>query len=305
MDIRDLQVFLAVTARLNFTRAAEDIHLSQPSVSVRIRQLERELGVKLFEQLGRRVTLTEAGRLLEPHARRVVTAMDDACHAVEELQGLERGLVRLGASTTPGTYLVPAIIARFKKDHPQIEIRLSVKDTRRVEEGVLANDFDFGFVGGHLVSAEVEATRWIIDEIQLVISPSHPFATRKQIRLRDLKGERFIFREAGSATQAAVSAALQDVSTQVERVLEADNPGVAKQAVQSGLGVAFISLFAIRTELRAKTLKTVKVEGLNIRRELKIVHRKDKHLSRAARAFIETAKLNSVIRQFGGSLVTD
>ena len=119
-----------------------------------------------------------------------------------------------------------------------------------------------------------------------------------------MKSEKFIFREAGSATQAAVSAALQEVSTEVERVLEADNPGVAKQAVQSGLGVAFISLFAIRTELQAKTLKTVKVEGLNIRRELKIVHRKDKHLSRAARALIETAKLNSVVRQFGGSLVT-
>ena len=305
MEVRDLEVFLAVAARLNFTRAAEDVHLSQPSVSVRIRELERELGVKLFEQLGRQVALTEAGSLLEPHARRVVAAVDDARHAVEELQGLERGRVLLGASTTPGTYLVPAIIARFKKDHPQIEIRLSVKDTRHVEEGVLANDFDFGFVGGHLVSGEVEATPWIIDEIRLVVSPNHPFATRKHIRLRDLKGEKFIFREAGSATQAAVSAALQDVSTEVERVLEADNPGVAKQAVQSGLGVAFISLFAIRTELRAKTLKTVKVEGLSIRRELKIVHRKDKHLSRAARVLIETAKLNSVVRQLGGSLVTD
>ena len=179
MEVRDLEVFLAVSARLNFTRAAEDVHLSQPSVSVRIRELERELGVKLFEQLGKRVTLTEAGRLLEPHARRVVAAMDDARHAVEELQGLERGLVLLGASTTPGTYLVPAIIARFKTDHPQIEIRLSVKDTRRVEEGVLANDFDFGFVGGHLVSGEVEATPWIIDEIQLVVSPNHTLLRRE------------------------------------------------------------------------------------------------------------------------------
>ena len=305
MDVRSLEVFLSVSKHLNFTRAGEEVNLSQPSVSVRIRQLERELGVKLFEQLGKRVGLTEAGKLLEPHARRVVAVIDDARHAVEELQGLERGLMRIGASTTPGTYLVPKIIARFKKDHPKIEILLSVKDTKRVEEGVLENEFDFGFVGGHLISGEVEATPWIIDEIQLVVSPNHPFATKKQVRLRDLKGEKFIFREAGSATQAAVSAALQDVSTEVEIVLEADNPGVAKQAVQTGLGVAFISLFAIRTELRAKTLKTVKVEGLTIKRELKIVHRKDKHLSRAARGLIETAKLNSVLRQFGGSLGTD
>jgi DNA-binding transcriptional LysR family regulator len=289
MDIRDLQVFLAVTTRLNFTRAGEDVHLSQPSVSVRIRQLERELGVKLFEQLGKRVALTGAGRLLEPYARRVVAAMDDARHAVEELQGLERGTVRVGASTTPGTYLVPGIIARFKRDHPKVEIRLSVKDTRRVEEGVLENDFDFGFVGGHLVSREVEVIPWITDEILLVVAPKHSLAKRRQVRIRDLKGEKFIFREPGSATQAAVSAALHDVGIEVESVMEADNPGVAKQAVQSGLGIAFLSHFAIRTEVRAKTLRAVNVQGLDIRRELKIVHRKDKHLSRAALALIETA----------------
>ncbi len=289
MDIRDLQVFLAVTTRLNFTRAGEDVHLSQPSVSVRIRQLERELGVKLFEQLGKKVALTEAGRVLEPYARRVVAAMDDARHSVEELQGLERGTVRVGASTTPGTYLVPGIIARFKHDHPKVEIRLSVKDTRRVEEGVLENDFDFGFVGGHLVSREVEVIPWITDQILLVVTPKHPLAKRRQVRIRDLKGEKFIFREPGSATQAAVSAALNDIGIEVESVMEADNPGVAKQAVQSGLGIAFLSHFAIRTELRAKTLKAVKVQGLDIKRELKIVHRKDKHLSRAARELIETA----------------
>ena len=208
-------------------------------------------------------------------------------------------LCALVPARRPATYLVPGIIAQFKKDYPRIEIRLSVKDTQRVEEAILENEFDFGFVGGHLVSREVEVTPWIIDEIQLVVAPNHPFAKRNRIRLRDLKGERFIFREAGSATQAAVSAALQDVSTEIERVLEADNPGVAKQAVQSGLGVAFISIFAIRTELRAKTLKTVKVQGLNISRELKIVHRKDKHLSRAARTFIEAAR--SYIPAFASS----
>src|SRR6185503_9307829 len=100
MDIRDLQVFLAVSTRLNFTRAAEDVNLSQPSVSVRIRQLEQELGVKLFEQLGKKVALTEAGLLLVPHARRVIAAIEGAQHAIDELQGLERGTLRIGASTT-------------------------------------------------------------------------------------------------------------------------------------------------------------------------------------------------------------
>jgi len=135
----------------------------------------------------------------------------------------------------------PGIIARFKREHPKVEIRLSVKDTRRVEEGVLENDFDFGFVGGHLVSREVVVIPWITDEIVLVVASKHPLAKRKQVRIRDLKEEKFIFREPGSATQAAVSLTLHDIGIEVESVMEADNPGVAKRAVQSGLGIAFLS----------------------------------------------------------------
>src|SRR6266852_6594019 len=117
MDVRDLQVFLSVAKHLNFTRAGEEIHLSQPSVSVRIRQLERELGSKLFEQLGKKVALTEAGLVLIPYANRVMAAVDDAQHAIHELQGLERGSLRIGASTTPGMYLIPKTIAHFKDRH--------------------------------------------------------------------------------------------------------------------------------------------------------------------------------------------
>jgi DNA-binding transcriptional LysR family regulator len=115
MDVRDLQVFLSVAKHLNFTRAGEEVHLSQPSVSVRIRQLEHDLGSKLFEHLGKKVTLTEAGELLIPYATRVIAAMDDARHAIDELKGLERGSLRIGASTTPGMYLIPRTIAQFKQ----------------------------------------------------------------------------------------------------------------------------------------------------------------------------------------------
>ncbi len=150
MDIRDLEVFLSVARHLNFTRAGEEVHLSQPSVSVRVRQLEEEFKVKLFEQLGKKVALTEAGRLLEPHARRVLAALDDARHVIEEIRELERGVLRIGASTTPGIYLVPKLLAKFKSRHPKIETHLEVADTRQVEEGLIRNEYDIGFVGGHL-----------------------------------------------------------------------------------------------------------------------------------------------------------
>jgi DNA-binding transcriptional LysR family regulator len=290
MDVRDLQVFLSVSKHLNYTRAGEEINLSQPSVSVRIRQLENELRVKLFEQLGKKVVLTDAGQLLVPYANRVIAAVDDAHHAIDELQGLERGSLRIGASTTPGMYLVPQVVARFKRSHPKIDIHLRIKDTRDVEDGVLSNEFDFGFVGGHLAAAEVSAHAWLTDELLLVVSPDHRLGKKKTVRKQDLEGESFIVRESGSATRATIVAQLQQANFELDAVIEMENPESIKKAVQSGLGIAFISKFAIATELRAKTLTAIRVRDLTINRELKIVHRKDKHLSRAAVAFIEMAR---------------
>lgn len=290
MDVRDLQVFLSVARHLNYTRAAEEVNLSQPSVSVRMRELERDLGAKLFEQLGKKVVLTEAGRLLVPFATRIIAAMGDARHAIDELQGLKGGLLRIGASTTPGMYLIPRTIAHFKRRYPKIEVRLAVKDTRQIEEGVIKNECDFGFVGGHLVGDEVDVLQWMIDQLVLVTPPNHLLARKKSVKIEDLQGEKFVLREPGSATRAAVFNHLQKSDLEVETVMEMENPESVKKAVQSGLGIAFISRFAVETELKARSLVAIHVKGLDINRELKIVYRKDKHLSRAANAFIETAR---------------
>ncbi|MBA3713559.1 MAG: LysR family transcriptional regulator [Pyrinomonadaceae bacterium] len=298
MNNRDLKIFLAVAERLNYTRAGEDVHLSQSGVSVRVRELERELGVKLFEQLGKKVALTDAGRLLEPYARRVVAAVDDARQAIEEFRGLERGRVRIGASTTPGMYLVPRIIAEFKRRYPKIEVTLKINDTRGVEEDVLRNEYDFGFVGGHLIGGDdVVVTAWHTDELLLIVAPNHALAHHRAINLRQIANEQFIFRERGSATQAVVESTLHKANLHLEAVIELGNPEAIKQGVQSGLGIAFISQFAIETERRAKTLVALKVKNLKITRELRIVYRKDKHLPRAAVEFIKLAQQHSSIKR--------
>jgi DNA-binding transcriptional LysR family regulator len=159
-----------------------------------------------------------------------------------------------------------------------------------VEDGVLNNEFDFGFVGGHLAAAEVSAHAWLTDELLLVVSPDHRLRNKKTVRKQDLEGESFIVRESGSATRATIVTQLQQANFELETVIEMENPESIKKAVQSGLGIAFISKFAIATELKAKTLTAIRVRDLTINRELKIVHRKDKHLSRAAVAFIEMAR---------------
>jgi DNA-binding transcriptional LysR family regulator len=292
MDIRGLEVFLSVAKHLNYTRAGAEVNLSQPSVSVRIRQLQDEVGVKLFEQLGKKVALTEAGLLLVPHARRVIAAIEDAQHAIDELQGLERGTLRIGASTTPGMYLLPKTIARFKERYPKIEIRMGIKDTGQIETGVINNEFEFGFVGGHLAGDEVDVVPWLTDQLVLVVPPKHPLARKKSVKAEELQREKFILRETGSATRAAIVAHLEESDLKVETVMEMENPESVKKAVQSGLGIAFISKFAVETELKARSLVAVRVRGLGIRRELKIVSRKDKHLGRAAQVFIELARTN-------------
>ena len=289
MEVRNLQIFVSVAKHLNYTRAGEEVHLSQPSVSVRIKQLELELGVRLFEQLGKRVALTEAGQLLIPHAHRILTAVEDAEHAIKDLQGLQRGSLRIGASTTPGMYIIPRTIARFKERYPQIEVQLGIRDTREIETGVVRNEFDFGFVGGHLAGDEIDVLPWLTDELVLIVPPTHRLAGKKTVKRDELAKQRFIGRELGSATRAALASYLQDWDLQLQTVMEMENPESLKKAVQSGLGIAFISKFAVESELKAKTLATVRIPKPAINRELKIVHRKDKHLSRAARAFIEIA----------------
>lgn len=289
MDVRDLEVFLSVSRYLNFTRAGEEVNLSQPSVSVRMRELEKDLGSKLFEQFGKKIALTEAGQLLVPYATRVIAAMNDARHAICELQGLECGSLRIGASTTPGMYLVPGTIAQFKQRYPKIEMHLTVKDTRQIEEGVIKNEFDFGFVGGHLVGDEVDVVPWLTDELVLIAPVGHRLASKRVVKPQDLLSEKFILREEGSATRAVVASYLRECRIEPEAVMEMANPESVKKAVQNGLGIAFISAFAVETELQAHTLVAIKIKKLEMRRILKIVYRKDKHLSTAAKAFLKVS----------------
>jgi DNA-binding transcriptional LysR family regulator len=187
-------------------------------------------------------------------------------------------------------YLVPRIIAAFKMQHPRISVSLSTRNTRQVEIEIIKNEFDLGFVGGHLVSDNIESVPWRTDEILLVVPPNHQLAKKKQIAFNHLAKEHLLFREQGSATRAEVEKKLSAINLHLEPAADLDNPEAVKQAVASGLGIAFVSKFAVETELKAKTLIAIKVQGLSIKRELKIIYRKGKHLSRAASALIETAQ---------------
>ena len=290
MDFHHLKVFLAAARHLNYTRAGEDLRLRQSTVSSHIKQLEGELGVQLFDQIGRRLVLTEAGRLLEPVARRAVLGIAEVQSAAADYKGLARGSLHLGASTTTGLYILPRLLARFNALYPDIQLRTTLSNTSVIERMVLNAEVNFGFVGGHLVSGQLVSRPWLEDSIVLVAAPHHRLSSQRQVSIKSLSGEVLIQREVGSATRAVIEKEMQRAGRVFKKVIELGHPEAIKEAVMSGLGIAFISRFAVEREAKSGDLAIVAVKNLALQRRLQICYRPQKHLSRADATLIDEAE---------------
>ncbi len=286
MDFHRLQVFYAVARRLSFSQAAEDLYTSQPNVSKHIRQLERELGVTLFHRLGTRVALTDAGRIVYDYAQRVFDLTEGVRRALVELEGLERGYLRLGASSTPGLYLLPQALASFRQRYPSLEISLEIANTRGVVEGVLGNTLDLGFVEGEVAEPGIQVQPYTTDELVLIAAPGHTLARTPLATPESLAGETLILREEGSATRQVMEATLSRLGVAPRRVMVMSNCEGVKRAVAAGLGVSFVSQRAVDLEVAQGLLRVVDGPGLRVLRQWYIISRKDIRLSAAALAFV-------------------
>lgn len=288
MTLRQFEVFLAVARARSFRRAADALHLSQPALSQHVRELEGELGTRLFDRLGRTVTLTEAGRLLEEHALRLFATLAGAREAIGELLGLKRGSLLIGGSTTPGIYVLPALIAKFQTRYPGIRVALRIANSRIIEERVRANELDLGVVGGHVLGpGERCLTAGLVDELVLIVPPTHPWARRGSVPPGRLGDERLLMREEGSATRQVTERALDQVGVRFRVAMELDHTEAIKQAAMAGLGVAFVSVHAVEGELASGRLRALRLRGLPIRRHFHVIHHEARALSPAARAFVE------------------
>jgi DNA-binding transcriptional LysR family regulator len=287
MTFRQLESFLAVAREGRFSRAAVKIHLSQPTLSEHIKELEQELGKPLFHRRGRGVTLTEAGRVFAPRAAHVVASASDARQAIAELDGISHGSLMVGASTTPGVYVLPRVVAAFQQRHPRITLTLSIANSRVIEERVRADELDLGVVGGHVLGpGERCVAAGLVDELVLIAAARHPWARRRAIRARDVGNERLLVRETGSATQQVVGLALERAGISPSRTMELNHTEAIKQYVMAGLGVAFVSIHAVRDEVRARRLALVAVRGFRIRRHFHVIHGERRTPSASARAFL-------------------
>jgi len=285
MTIRQLEVFLAIAHARSFSRAAERIHLSQPTLSQHMGELEDELGVRLFVRHSRSVSLTEAGRVFEDYATRVVATLAAGKQAIAELDGLARGSLVVGASTTPGTYVLPARIARFRAQYPGISVALRIANSRAVEESVRDGEVDLAVIGGHVLGpSERCVAAGIMDELELIVPPGYPVKSGALSRER-LAREALLIREEGSATRQATERALRQAGVTFRPAMELDHTETIKRAVMAGLGVAFVSRYAVEDELRTGRLRALSVQGVKIRRHFHVIHDERRPLSASARAF--------------------
>lgn len=303
MTLRQLEVFLAVARARSYRQAAETLHTSQPALSQHVRELEGELGTRLFDRLSRGVVLTEAGRLLEERAKRVFATLTDAREVLGELQGLQRGSLHLGASSTPGIYVLPALIGEFRRRHPGIDLRLRIANSRVIEAAIRAHEFDLGVVGGHgLAPGEECLAAGLLDELVLIVPPRHRWARSRELAPTALTDEPVLVREEGSATRHVTERALERAGVRWRASMELDHTEAIKQAVMAGLGVAFVSVFAVRGEVASRHLVALRLRGIRIERHFHVIHNEARTLSAGARAFV--AVLSERAKRHAASLRT-
>ena len=290
MDIRRLEIFAKVAELGSFSRAAEALFLTQPTISEHVRALEDELGVQLLDRLGRGATPTRAGQLLLGYAHRMLALSREAHQALERFQGRMSGELVVGGSTIPGEYVLPALIGQFKAKYPDILISLLIGSTRQVSEWLEEGRVEIGVVGARPSSRVLDAKELMPDELVVVVPPTHAWVARRTATLAELQKEPMIVRERGSGSREAVEHALHEagLSLAALRIVgEMGSTQAVKQAVRAGVGVALISRRAVEDECRAGLLACVKVKDLRVARAFYLATHRERTRSPLAQAFVE------------------
>ncbi len=290
MNFEQLRSFRAVATEGGFSRAAESLYLTQSTVSMQVRALERELGVRLFQRLGRRVLLTPEGKSMLAYASRILSQAEAARRAMEAFRELDAGELVVGASLTIGNYLLPELFGVFRRSHPGVRLVLDIAPTYRIAERVVAGALDLGLVEAEVSDPELERLPFHTDELVLIVPPGHRWAERGWVAVADLPEEPFLEREPGSGTREIVQGRLSDQGITVTPLLELGSPDALKRAVRAGLGVAIVSRATVDLELQCGALKAVPVRGLELTRPFLILRHRDRYVSPVLSAFLELVR---------------
>jgi DNA-binding transcriptional LysR family regulator len=284
VTIRQLEVFVEAARQLNFSRVSETLHLTQPAVSMQIRQLEQAVGMALFDSHGRRKALTEAGRMLFEHASRVLGDLQDAEQSLQALRGLSGGSITVGLVST-AKYFAPKLLAMFSQSHPGVEVRFEVGNRETLVQLLKENQTDLAVMGRP--PGEVD-TLWepLAENPNVLIAPAtHRLAGARRFEIQELRRDTILQREAGSGTRQMMEEFFRAHRFRPARIITMGSNETIKQAVMAGLGVSLLSLHTLSLELRSKELALLRTEGLPVQRTWNVVHARRRQLSPAALAF--------------------
>jgi DNA-binding transcriptional LysR family regulator len=284
LTFRQLRIFEAAARHLHFGRAATELNMSQPGVSIQLKQLETDVGLPLFEQMGRRMFLTSAGEELVTHARALLGRLREADEALEGLKGAGAGELHI-ASTTTAEYFVPRLLADFRRTHPRLKVRLTVKNREHVVRDLTENTVDLVVMGQAPRGLDTVAVSFARNPLGIISAPDHPLAKRRRIRLEQLGADAFLIRERGSGTRDAMERAFAAQKFRPAEMVEIGSNETIKQAVMAGMGVSFLSLHTIGLELANHKLAILAVTGMPVMRDWHVIHRARKRLTPAATAF--------------------
>ncbi len=285
INLHQLATFQVVAKHCSYVRAAEELHFSQPAVSAQIHQLEESMGVKLFDKIGRRTRLTQAGEELYLYSQKIFSLIDETLETMEALGSPHYGRLSVGADTTVGTYVIPGLLGKFRQMYPDVEITLEVVNRGYLVDAMVNNRVDMVVMGKIPTEVPVFVAPFAPNELVLVAPPTHRLAGCERVPFVELAREHFLLREVGSGTRAALEGAFQEAGIPLQVSMQVGNNSAIKQGVAAGLGIALISRVALDMELETYRLVILDVEGFPIIRQWRLVHLKDKNLSATARAF--------------------
>ncbi len=289
MDLRALEVFCRIVELRSFSRAAEAVRLTQPTVSGHIKGLEAELGIRLLDRAGRGVRATRAGEILHAYARRILALREEARQAIGEHKGGLTGHLALGASSIPGAYVLPPVLLAFKRDHPDVSLALHVAGSRDIVRGVIEGAYEVGAVGARFEEGRVAYAPLAEDQLVLAVPAGHPWAARGSVRAAELLDQPFVMRERGSGTRKAAEEAFVAHGLEPGRlraVLELSSNEAVRQAVKAGAGVAVLSRRAIQDDIRCGLVAAVRLRGITLVRQFYLVTHKSRSRSPLGAAFL-------------------
>jgi DNA-binding transcriptional LysR family regulator len=284
VTLRQMQVFESVARHGSYTRAAEELFLSQPAVSMQIKQLEDNLGIALFEKLGKKTYLTEAGREFFAYSKRVSQQLNEAEEVLEHLKGVTRGRLSVSVAST-ANYFATRLLADFSKAHKGITVHLDVTNRKSLLSQLDTNETDLVIMGRPPDDMDLETASFADNPLVIIAPPDHALAHESRIQLEQLQQETFVVREIGSGTRIAMERFFTEKGIRLTTGMEMTSNEAIKQAVSAGLGLGIVSIHTLSLELETKRLVVLNAEAFPILRHWYIVHRKGKRLSPVASAF--------------------